>query len=220
MILEINFRLLTASLFLSKKYANNNLQMLRELERIGYTTENIVHILEFAQTYQAVGDQGLSWINIYNSIKEAQSLFLNLKDVQIDIFNVDFEVHADVALTEIFHNLLDNSLKYGKNLTQIKIYAEKEADYVNLIYEDNGGGIAPEIKPRLFQKGVGNGTGLGLYLIQRICDIYCWRIQENGEPGVGVKFIIEIPQKLTRPLQNQTVIVDVDSGLHQEQLSL
>jgi signal transduction histidine kinase len=86
-------------------------------------------------------------------------------------------------------------------LTRIKIHAEKEqTGDLKLFYEDNGGGINVDIKPRLFQKGAGKQTGLGLYLIQRICDIYGWGIQEIGKPGEGVCFVVKIPANLTRPL--------------------
>ncbi len=189
------------TLFLSKKYAKDDETMLQQLEQIAATTENISHILEFAQTLQAVGEQGLSWVRIGDTIKEAQGLFLALNGLHIDVSNVGFEVQADIALVEIFHNLIDNSLKYGQNLTQIKIYAEKSSDgSLRLVYEDNGGGIDSAFKPRLFQKGAGKGTGLGLYLIQRICDFYGWSVLENGQLGVGVRFELLIPEELTRPM--------------------
>jgi signal transduction histidine kinase len=176
--------------------------MLNQIEQIKNTTENITRILEFAQTYEAVGSQGLSWIQVHKAINEAQSLFSGLKDVQINVANMDFEVLADSALVEIFHNLFDNSLKYaqGSNPLQMRIYAEHDENgNLQLIYEDNGQGIDEKIRPQLFNKGVGNSTGLGLYLIQRICDIYGWTVQENGETGKGARFVLSIPKELSRP---------------------
>ncbi len=195
---------ITSTLYLSKKHANNNQQMLKQIEQIGYTTENVTRILEFAQTYESVGSHGLSWIQVHKAINEAQGLFYGLKDLHIDVVNIDYEVLADSALVEIFHNLIDNSLKYGHehDPLHIKIYAEKEKDNLKIVFEDNGKGIEAKIKPSLFKKGVGHATGLGLYLIHSICDIYGWQVYENGEPGKGVRFVLEIPQKLSRPLLN------------------
>lgn len=189
---------INASLFLSKKFSNNNTQMLAMIAQINAQTQHIIRILEFAQTIQSVGDQGLSWMPVYDAIKKAQSFFSDLKDVTIDVSDINCEVEADVALIEIFHNLMDNSFKYGKNLSQIKIYSNKTMAHLNLIYEDNGGGIDPDIKPRLFQKGSGKGTGLGLFLIQRICDLYGWTVEETGELGQGVRFVLSIPLKQTK----------------------
>jgi PAS domain S-box-containing protein len=193
------------NLFLIKKYSNNNQMMLKQLEQINATINNIVRILEFAETYEAAGSKGLSWIGVKKAANDALVLFSDLKGTEVNVANMDFEVLADSALVEIFHNLVDNSLKYGENLAWIKIYAEKEqtGDLI-LFYEDNGGGINVDIKPRLFQKGAGKQTGLGLYLIQRICDIYGWSIQEIGKPGEGVCFVIKIPANLTRPLSTLT----------------
>jgi PAS domain S-box-containing protein len=190
---------ITHTLYLSKKSSNNDAKMLNQIEQISSTTKSILRILEFSQTYEAVGSQGLTWISVPQAIVAAQGLFSGLKDLQIDLENLDYEVLADSALTEIFHNLIDNSLKYGQNLTQIKISARKaENGYLQVIFEDNGGGIDAKVKPSLFQKGAGKGTGLGLYLIQRICDVYGWKVQEKGEEGRGVLFIFEIPKENTR----------------------
>jgi signal transduction histidine kinase len=99
-------------------------------------------------------------------------------------------------LTTVFHNLIDNSLKYGKNLTQIKVYHRKEKDgSERIIYEDDGGGIDEEAKTHLFVKGFGHGTGFGLYLIKRTCDIYGWAVKETGDPGKGARFEFDIPTK-------------------------
>ncbi|MCW4030611.1 MAG: PAS domain S-box protein [Candidatus Bathyarchaeota archaeon] len=189
---------INASLFLSKKFSNNNTQMLAMITQIYAQTQHIIRILEFAQTIQSVGDQGLSWVPVYDAIKKAQSFFSDLNHVTVDVSDINCEVEADVALIEIFHNLLDNSFKYGKNLRQIKIYSNKTQTHLKLIYEDNGGGIDPDIKPRLFQKGAGKGTGLGLFLIQRICDLYGWTVAETGEFGQGVRFVLSIPLRQTK----------------------
>jgi signal transduction histidine kinase len=105
-----------------------------------------------------------------------------------------FEVLADSLLMELFHNLIDNSLKYGEKITHIRVYTVKKQDgTTDLLYEDNGVGIDAGMREMLFQKGFGKGTGYGLYLIKRICEMYGWTICENGEAGKGVRFVINIP---------------------------
>lgn len=194
---------ITNNLYLAKKQAKGNQDMLTQIERINSVVSNIVSILDFSQKYEAVGSRGLSWINLSESLNNACSLIANLP---VTTQNLNFEVLADSALTEIFHNLLDNSIKYGgAQLSEIKISAQT-ADNGDLciIYEDNGEGIDPKIKPKLFNKGVGKGTGLGLYLIQRICDVYCWSITEEGEPGQGVRFVLVVPQENVKPLSTDS----------------
>jgi PAS domain S-box-containing protein len=189
---------ITGTVYLCKKYANANGNhfMLDHIAQIEQAAKNIERILEFSQTYEVAGSQGLSWYSMNKAFEEAKSLTPNLNNIELSAENIDFEVLADSAIVEIFHNLIDNSIKYGKNLSQIKIFSQKNQNQnVELIYEDNGGGIDPQIKPQLFQKGAGKGTGLGLYLIQRICEIYGWQISEKGTQGQGVRFVLEIPKE-------------------------
>jgi len=190
--------IINSVIYLCKKYAKstNNEFMINHIKQVEHASKSIERILEFSQTYETVGSQGLSWYSINKIIESAKTLFLDVNTIEIVTENTDFEALADSALIEIFHNLIDNSIKYGKNLKKIQIYSQTNANKnLELIYEDNGGGIDPEIKASLFQKGAGKGTGLGLYLIQRICEIYGWQVYENGEFGVGVRFIIEIPRE-------------------------
>ncbi len=187
---------ITNTLYISKKNSNINPDMLTYLDRIDAATKSIVRILEFSQTYEAAGSQGLSWVKVSEALQNAQTLFAGVKDLQIEPEQVGYEVLADSALTEIFHNLIDNSIKYGeKNPIRIAMQTKVANDgNLQLIYEDNGGGIDPNIKKELFKKGTGKGTGLGLYLIWRICEVYGWTIHEDGKQGEGVRFIIEIPK--------------------------
>ncbi len=68
-----------------------------------------------------------------------------------------------------------------------------------LLFEDNGAGIPVEDKPRLFTKGFGKNTGLGLFLSREILSITGISITENGEPGKGARFEIAVPKGMYRP---------------------
>ena len=103
-------------------------------------------------------------------------------------------VLADSLLRQLFYNLIDNTLKYGRKVGRIRVHYREEGNQLKLIYEDDGVGIPDDVKSRLFQEGYGQGTGYGLYLIKRICEAYGWTIQETGKPGQGAQFIMEIPK--------------------------
>ena len=105
-------------------------------------------------------------------------------------------VRADSLLKQLFYNLLDNSLKYGEKVTQIRLHFTKEGDSVKLFYEDNGVGISDASKPKLFHEGftTGKSTGLGLFLIKKMVEVYGWTITEEGETSKGAKFAITIPK--------------------------
>jgi PAS domain S-box-containing protein len=161
---------LTGNAYIAKKRSEGNTVVVNCLVQIEEISRNIVRILDFAKTYELLGTQEQTRINVGKVVEEAASLFEDLKGVCVVHECGDFEVLADSLLMELFHNLIDNSLKYGKKITQIKVQRRFCQDgSTELIYEDNGVGIVPEMKANLFQKGFGKGTGYGLYLIKRIC---------------------------------------------------
>mgnify|MGYP000927591961 FL=1 len=63
---------------------------------------------------------------------------------------------------------------------------------------DDGVGIADEDKIRIFQKGFGKNTGLGLFLIQEILSFTNLTIRERGKMGKGARFEIHIPNQKWR----------------------
>jgi PAS domain S-box-containing protein len=187
---------LTFKAYLAKKRSAGNSEVLSYLTDIEEISRNIARLLDFAKTYETLGTQEQTRINVGKMVADAASLFVDLKGVTVINECGDFEVKADSLLMELFHNMIDNSLKYGApKITKIRVHVQiNQEGITELIYEDNGNGIEPEIKARLFQKGVTTkGTGYGLWLIRRICEMYGWSVQETGEYGQGVRFVMKIP---------------------------
>jgi PAS domain S-box-containing protein len=187
---------LTFNAYIAKKHSGGNPDVIGYLTEIESISSNIARLLEFAKTFEVLGTQEQTRINVGKMVADAASLFANLKGVTVTNECGDFEVKADTLLMEVFHNMIDNSLKYGKpKITQIRIHVQISQEGVTeLIYEDNGQGIEPGMKARLFQKGATTkGTGYGLWLIRRICEMYGWDVQETGEYGKGVRFVMKIP---------------------------
>jgi len=74
-------------------------------------------------------------------------------------------------------------------------FSDQETDKGLIItYRDDGVGVSAEDKERLFQRGFGKHTGLGLFLSKEILSITNIAIRENGEPGKGVNFEIVVPK--------------------------
>jgi signal transduction histidine kinase len=109
-------------------------------------------------------------------------------------------VTADSLLKQVFHNFIDNSIRHGQKVTEIKLYYRSFGDQIVLTYQDDGVGISAENRGKLFTEGfsTGSGTGLGLAIIRKILQVYGWSITEVGVPGAGVKFEITIPRGLSK----------------------
>lgn len=108
-----------------------------------------------------------------------------------------------VPLTQVFHCLLDNSLKYAKENTSpiIEITVkEEEGEWVFSI-KDNGIGIEPQffekifiIFQRLHNKDDYEGTGIGLSIAKRHLELLGGRIWLTSKVDEGTTFYFTIPK--------------------------
>ncbi len=107
----------------------------------------------------------------------------------------------EVHLQQVFQNLIGNAIKYRSEARpRISISTQKAGNYWLFGIQDNGIGISPEYKERifgLFKRLHGDdeytGTGIGLAICQRIVDRYRGRIWVDSEPGNGSTFFFTIP---------------------------
>jgi PAS domain S-box-containing protein len=153
-------------------------------------------IFDFASAYEKLGVEQLAYVDAKKILDEAVTLFPDLKGVKIVNECGGLTVLADSLLRQLFYNLIDDSLKYGEKLTQIRIRYERSENQLKLVYEDDGVGISRDAKSKLFTEGftTGKGSGYGLYLIGRMMEVYGWTINETGTHGKGAQFTINIPK--------------------------
>ena len=183
-------QIINSNLFLSKKNGGYT----QAFEAIENTSKQIRSILEFSRDYEMLGAEELKYIDVDWALIEAVSLASDMKGVCVLNDCLGLSVLADSLLREIFHNLIDNTLKYGEKTTQIQVSYEDMGGQLKLVFEDDGVGIPSEMKQKLFTRGFGKGTGLGLFLIKKVVDFYGWQVQEAGTEGKGAKFMITIPK--------------------------
>lgn len=186
---------ITGNIYLGKKQLAADHKALEYLNKIESACSQIVRTLNFAGVYEMLGVEEAAYADLEKTFEEAISLFPDLKDVRIFNRCGGLVVFTDSLLRLVFYNLIDNTIKYGRNVSQIVVYYEETgADKLRLVYEDNGCGIPLAKKAALFSKGYGKGSGYGLCLVKEILKVYEWTIQETGKPGKGVQFTITIPK--------------------------
>ena len=115
------------------------------------------------------------------------------------------EIFADPLVERVFYNLIDNSIRHGGKVTAITLTLRGDEDHALLIYEDNGNGIPPEEKEKIFNKGFGKHTGFGMFLIHEILSITGITISETGILGSGARFELLIPADAIRPVCDEPV---------------
>jgi signal transduction histidine kinase len=197
----------TGNAYLLKRKLAGNPEALEQLADMENAVRNTIAILQFAGTYEKLGAEQLVNMNVGKAVDEATSLFPDLEGTRIVNECGGLTVLADSLLRQLFYNLIDDSLKYGEKLTQIRVHYEKPEDQLKLIYEDDGVGVPHNAKSKLFNEGftTGKGSGYGLYLVKRMMEVYGWAIEENGEPGKGARFVMTIPKMDTKGRENYKI---------------
>ncbi|HEY1300255.1 MAG TPA: ATP-binding protein, partial [Stellaceae bacterium] len=106
-------------------------------------------------------------------------------------------------LLQLFQNLLDNAIKYGRERSEITIVAEESEDFVVVSVRDRGDGIAREHLPRLTERFYRvdkarsremGGTGLGLAIVKHIVVRHRGSLEIASTPGEGSVFTTRLPR--------------------------
>ena len=167
--------------------------------------------IEFTREYYNLGVKSPLWQNICETSTRAYSQFLTTIVFTCD--TQDLEIYADPLLEKVFYNLFDNAIRHGESISRISIYCAREGLDLVLIFGDDGEGILPENKDRIFNRGFGKHTGLGLFLTREILAITRIGITETGEFGKGARFELRIPAGLFRFTDSDNLIKGSESAM-------
>jgi two-component system phosphate regulon sensor histidine kinase PhoR len=117
------------------------------------------------------------------------------------------------ALTQVFGNLIENAMKYGKGGRRVLVGAREMEDCVEFSVQDFGPGIAFEHLDRIFERFYrvdkarsreSGGTGLGLAIAKHIVLAHGGTIRVESELGFGATFLFTLPLAVSGVLQNET----------------
>jgi PAS domain S-box-containing protein len=150
--------------------------------------------IEFTRIYQDLGTIEPQWQDlerILSHLYVPPTISLN-SDIQ------GIEFYADTMLEKVFFNLLDNSIRHGQHVTEIGVSSNQSGEGLTILWEDNGVGVAAEEKEKIFERGFGKNTGLGLFLVRDILSLTGITIKETGAEGTGARFEIYVPPGVFR----------------------
>ncbi|HII99612.1 MAG TPA: PAS domain S-box protein [Methanoregula sp.] len=164
------------------------------LKKILAASDTIARQIEFTRTYQELGIQAPSWIPVEAVIERVASQV----PIRFSKTCAGIEVFSDPMLERVFFNLVENARRHGGRVTGITIRCEREPDGLLVIVEDNGIGIPLGEKEKIFTRGYGKNTGLGLFLAREILSITNISIRETGIEGRGARFEMLVPKNAFR----------------------
>ncbi|HZO13868.1 MAG TPA: HAMP domain-containing sensor histidine kinase, partial [Polyangiaceae bacterium] len=175
-------------------------RMKRETERVSRILRDL---LDFARPAVRAPDEEAR-ASVAEAIDNVASLVRpqrSFDDIELSIAVEDslppVPLHPE-RLEQVLLNLLMNAADVvPKPGGQVSLAAERVDDGVRIVVEDNGGGIAPEVREHLFEpfvttKDVGKGTGLGLAVCRGVIEAAAGHIDaEEGQ--LGARFVILLP---------------------------
>jgi two-component system, OmpR family, phosphate regulon sensor histidine kinase PhoR len=106
------------------------------------------------------------------------------------------------AIHQVFSNLIDNAMKYGKSGGRVVLGARQAQHAIEFYVSDFGAGISSEHLPRLFERFYrvdkarsreSGGTGLGLAIAKHIMRAHGGSIRAESELGHGSTFLFSLP---------------------------
>jgi signal transduction histidine kinase len=156
-------------------------------------SENIRKQITFTRDYQDMGVKAAEWFDL-SKVMAACFDQISPQGVELHLETKGYAILADPLVEKVFYNLVDNSQRHGNGIHSISLNAQESEGKLLIAYADDGGGISPEDRQYLFQKGFGKNTGLGLFLSKEILSITGITICENGTPGKGVRFEMRVPK--------------------------
>jgi PAS domain S-box-containing protein len=168
-----------------------------ELVKVRDSADGILTLIDFTQKYQDLGIAAPEWQNVGEVLAEAKS-HLDCFGVRIVDETDGLELIADKLFERVMYNLLDNALRYGHGMKTFSLRYTRNGNALTLIVEDDGMGIPDCLKERIFERGFGQNTGLGLFLVREILGITGITIRETGEPSKGARFEIIVPHEAFR----------------------
>ena len=136
--------------------------------------------------------------------------------------NVELEplptIDADgLQMRQLLQNLIGNAIKYARpeEPPRVRVYAEadppggKGRRFVRLCVADNGIGFEEQYVDRIFtvfqrlhERGVYEGTGIGLAICRKIAERHGGSITARSRPGEGSTFIVTLPFR-QKPRRNE-----------------
>lgn len=108
-----------------------------------------------------------------------------------------------VPLQQVFMNLIGNAIKYTKRPdARVDIRVEPEGEFYRFAIGDNGPGIAPQYREKIWQifqtlapRDKVEGTGIGLSVVRKIVEARAGRAWVESEPGQGSTFYFTWPDQ-------------------------
>jgi len=174
----------------------------RETDRLSGLVEKILELSRLQAATLPLEREWYPVADLVDGALQRQRVALAARPVGVDLDPTLRVLLADGREIEtVLSNLLENAAKYSADGSPIEIAAARRGGQAVLSVTDQGIGIPPEQRVRIFERfyqapTAGRrpaGTGLGLAICKQIVEAHGGRIWVEGQPGLGSCFYVSLP---------------------------
>lgn len=208
-------KLLNESLVLNEKQRDYFNRIIKSSNRMSNLIRDVLDYSRLARSEEQFVEVDLN--EILNTVKVDFELLIEEKDAVINSDILPKIPGIYLQLTQLFFNLLSNSLKFSKerpliNITCRKLNTEEvnniielnaNKSYYLIDFQDNGIGFEQQFSRQIFtifqrlnDKHSYAGTGIGLALCKKIVENHNGHLTATSEPGQGAVFHVYLPASL------------------------
>ncbi|GGF51258.1 hypothetical protein GCM10011332_00570 [Terasakiella brassicae] len=189
--------------------------MIQEANRMARLIDDLLSLSRVQIQEHVVPAEAVNLTLILQNIVDILSLKAEARDMPLILNAVDraYWVTGDSdQITQVFQNLIDNAIKYGRSGTPVEITCnfldrmpDRAVPGIAVKIKDHGEGIEEEHLPRLTERFYRidkarsrtlGGTGLGLAIVKHIIMRHRGRLNVESKIGFGSTFTVILPQKV------------------------
>lgn len=180
------------------------------LDTLRLTTENMNHVIEefldMAATQSGSIDLHLEAVSVQEVVMEAAAAYTitaQKKEIALNVADLPGMVLADRArYVQVLNNLISNAIKYSPPGSTVTLWAEIQQGFVRTHVADQGAGIPPDERERLFTEfgklstrptGGESSTGLGLWIVKHMATLQGGAVGVECPPEGGSIFWVDLP---------------------------
>ena len=191
----------------------------RNADRLKLLIEDLLTISELESGRVTLNLQMVDLRTVVDRVLDDFKSRASIKNVNLVNETPALQISADtIRLEQVFGNLIDNAIKYGRQNGTVKIGARllpRAADEpdegnnshngkpeIELSVQDDGPGIPADALPRVFERFYRvdkarsreqGGTGLGLSIVKHVVQAHGGRVWATSELGRGTTFFFTLP---------------------------
>ena len=171
-----------------------------EAKRLVALVNDILDLSRLDEKQGLGNKENVPLLPMLKGLEESFRSIAQEKDIELRVEGSNATVEGyPTLLRELFHNLIDNALKYTPAGGHVTVALFQDGGHPICTVTDTGIGIPKEHQPHVFERFYRvdkshsrqtGGTGLGLAIVKHVAEVHHADVKLESEPGKGTKMIV------------------------------